>query len=300
MTHQVVTLQNAVVETESSRKNDQMKFKEVLEKFEANLQIAMKTINTLNQEKKKLVTDLCQIQQELSIEKVNHQNVQNELLLAQSRLENAENYKEIVSSLEIQREQLNQQLADSRANHSQYILFLRFRANSYRTQYLLQEAVDNLALRQKQFENSEQAYKKDISCLAEKLNTVEIKTDYLNRELNQSKLKVSELNTTVIELEQLICVKEDVNKQLEAASRNIVDMNEDRKTLAHNLELVILSQDEANEKLFEASQTTHQLRQNNAEQAQQVEQLTMAVISLRENQQMYLPIKVVSSFIHHT
>ena len=115
----VERLQESVIDTENQKNNEQANYKLALEKFDGTLKNTSKTIETLNQEKKKAILDLCQVQQDLTMEKLNHENTQNELLLIKARLENAENYKEVITGLELQRDQLTQQLADIRDQYAQ-------------------------------------------------------------------------------------------------------------------------------------------------------------------------------------
>lgn len=119
MKQQFKKIQLALINTENQKIKDQEAYKQALAAFEASLVDTTKAIEVLNQEKKRLVADLNQVRQELATEKVNHQSTQSELLLTRKKLENAENYKHVVTSLEAQRDQLAQQLAESRANHAE-------------------------------------------------------------------------------------------------------------------------------------------------------------------------------------
>ena len=118
MREQFGRLQDTVIETENQKKNDQAGYQAALERFEESVKDAKRTIDSLNQEKRKLIIDIHQVQQELGLERASHQATNNELLLTQKRLENAENYRAVVIGLETQRNQLTQQLADSRASHA--------------------------------------------------------------------------------------------------------------------------------------------------------------------------------------
>lgn len=112
-------LQDSSVASEGQRIADQETYKQSLTRFETSLQDTKRTIDSLNQEKRKLIQELSQTQQELSAERTEHQITQNELQLTKKKLENAENYKDVVNGLEKQRDQLTIQLADSRNSHSQ-------------------------------------------------------------------------------------------------------------------------------------------------------------------------------------
>ena len=164
--------------------------------------------------------------------------------------------------------------------------------NVFRTQHLLQESVESLATRQREFEVNERNFNKDINNLGEKLSNSEVRNERANKELNEQRLKVSQLNTSVSSLEQLVCVKDDIKKQLETAERQAAQLLEDRKALRDQLEAVTVTQDQANARLLEAERGNNQLRQIIEEQNTQIEQLTLTIITLRESQEMYLPIKV--------
>ena len=161
-----------------------------------------------------------------------------------------------------------------------------------RTQQLLQDAIEKLAARQREFELNEKNFIRDANALSEKFNASEIKNDRLLKELNEQKLKISQQNSAISGLEQLICVKEDVSKQLEATEKQLNQVAADRKDLRVQLENVVVTQDQANNKLFEAEKNANQLRQYIEEKEQEVEHLTMTVIALRENQEVYVPTKV--------
>jgi len=271
-------LQDSLIISENQKMKDQENYKNALAKFEVSLEDTKRTIDIMNQEKKKLIMDLNQIQQELSLERSAHQVTQNELLLTKKRLENAENYKSVINSIEAQRDQLNTQLADSRASHAQ-------------TQALLQESVEKLAARQREFEMNEKTFLRDTNVLTEKLSVSEMKGDRLTKDLNEQKMKVSQQNTTISSLEQLICVKEDISKQLEVTEKQLTQVLADRKELRMQLENVVVTQDQTNNKLFEAEKNSNQLRQIIEDRDQEIEQLTLTVIALRESQEVYVPTK---------
>lgn len=115
---QVKRLQDSHVNTENQKARDQENYKTALARFQISLEDTTRAIESLNQDKRNLVDDLCKTQTELSRERANHQSTQNELLLTKKKLENAENYKTAIASLESQREQLNQQVAESRSSHA--------------------------------------------------------------------------------------------------------------------------------------------------------------------------------------
>jgi len=169
-------------------------------------------------------------------------------------------------------------LAESRSSHAQ-------------TQQLLQEAIEKLTMRQREFEMNEKVFMRDTSNLNERLGASELKNERLAKELNEHKLKVSQQNTTISSLEQLICVKEDISKQLEASEKQMVQVLADRKELRAQLENVVVSQDQANNKLFEAEKNANQFRQCIEDKDQEIEHLTMTVIALRESQEVYVPEK---------
>ena len=164
--------------------------------------------------------------------------------------------------------------------------------NVLRTQHLLQESVENLAARQREFEVNERNFNKDVNNLGEKLSNSEVRNERVSKELNEQRLKVSQLSTSVSSLEQLVCVKDDIKKQLETAERQAAQLLDDRKVLRGQLEAVTITQDQANARLLEAERGNNQLRQIIEEQNTQIEQLTLTIITLRESQEMYLPIKV--------
>jgi len=271
-------LQDTVIETENQKKKDQISYKAALQRFEESVKDAKKTIDNLNQEKRKLIVDVHQLQQELGLEKAAHEATQNELMLTQKKLENAENYREVVIGLETQRDQLTQQLADSRASHA-------------RTQHLLQESVETLAHRQKEFEVNEVNFSKETNILAEKLSISETKNDHLSKDLNEQRVKVSELHSTVTQLEQIVCVKEDVEKQLQTTEKHLCEANDDKQAIRKQLEAVCINQDQTNAKLLETEKAGNQLRQVVEEQDQEIEQLTAENIALRENLEVYIPAK---------
>jgi len=125
--------------------------------------------------------------------------------------------------------------------------------------------------------------------LTEKLDVSEFKNDRVTKELNEEKLKVSQLLTNVSSLEQLICVKEDVNKQLEVTQIQLEQVAEDRTALRNQLEAVVITQDLANNKLLEVEKTSNQLRTILEEKEEDIEYLTVA---LKEAQDLYVPQKV--------
>lgn len=268
-------IQLALINSENQKIKDQEAYKQALAAFEASLEDTTKAIEILNQEKKRLVENLNQVQQELANERTNHQSTQNELLLTKKKLENAENYKHVVASLEAQRNDLAQQLAESRTNHAE-------------VQQNLQDAVEKLATRQREFETAEKTFVKERTALTEKLDVSEFKNDRVTKELNEEKLKVSQLLTNVSSLEQLICVKEDVNKQLEVTQIQLEQVAEDRTALRNQLEAVVITQDLANNKLLEVEKTSNQLRTILEEKEEDIEYLTVA---LKEAQDLYVPQK---------
>ena len=125
MKQQFKKIQLALINSENQKIKDQEAYKQALAAFEASLEDTTKAIEILNQEKKRLVENLNQVQQELANERTNHQSTQNELLLTKKKLENAENYKHVVASLEAQRNDLAQQLAESRTNHAEYTFLFK-------------------------------------------------------------------------------------------------------------------------------------------------------------------------------
>jgi len=275
---QVKKLQDAVIASENQKSRDQALYKAALSRFEVSLQDTTKTIETMNIEKKRLVTELHHVQQELGLEKANHQATQNDLLLTKKKLENAENYKEVITSLEVQRDQLTQQLSDSRGDHSQ-------------TKQNLQESLEKLATRQREFEINEKTFIKDKTVLCEKLDSAESRNDRLNKEVNEQKLKVSQMGTNISSLEQLVCVKEDISKQLDGTQKQLGQVVEDRKALRAQLESVVVSQDHANNKLLEVERSANQLRNIIEEKEEEIGHLTTTVIALREAQDVYVPTK---------
>ena len=162
----------------------------------------------------------------------------------------------------------------------------------YRSQQLLKQSLEKLALRQKEFEISEEAQRNERDDLMQKLNQSQTKNENLNKELNQSDLNVSKLTTTMLELQQLVSLKADTDKQLELTERQRVEISKDKEELTSQLGTIIYSQDEASQKLLEVEKTANQLRQINEEQYQEIEQLTMAVIALKEHQETYIPTRV--------
>lgn len=156
---------------------------------------------------------------------------------------------------------------------------------------MLQEAVEKLAARQRDFEITEKNFMKDFNALNERFSTSESKNDRLTKELNEQKLKVSQLNTTVSGLEQVICVQEDISKQLETKDRQYTQVADDRRELRAQLDAVLATQEQANTKLFEVERVSNELRQTLEEKEEQIENLTATVIALREAQEVYIPTK---------
>ena len=165
-----------------------------------------------------------------------------------------------------------------------------------RTQHLLQDSLEKLAQRQKEFEVNEVNFTKENNILAEKLSVSETKNDHLSKDLNEQRVKVSELHSTVAGLEQLVCVKEDVDKQLKTTQNQLLEAVEDKKSIRRQLEAVCISQDQISSKLLETEKAGNQLRQIAEEQDQEIEQLTATVIALRENMEVYVPAKVNLKF----
>ena len=117
--NQIKKLQGSLEAGETQKAKNQSVFKTALERLEENLTEAKQINEALHQEKKKHISELHQMQQELAIETASHQATKNDLFLTKKRLENAESFKEIIVSLEAQRDQLSQQLAESRNSLSE-------------------------------------------------------------------------------------------------------------------------------------------------------------------------------------
>lgn len=110
--------EETLTRVEGQRINDQKNFNDSLERARKAFEEAKVLYDKTAQEKR-------EVSMQLSEERLAHTETRNKLVLLERQLENAEAYKEVIKSLEVQRDELLRQLAELRADRDGYDFFLR-------------------------------------------------------------------------------------------------------------------------------------------------------------------------------
>lgn len=101
--------EEALSRTEDQRINDQKNFTDSLERAKKAFEDVKVLYDKTAQEKR-------EISMQLNEERLAHNETRNRIVLLERQLENAEAYKELMKSLEVQRDELLRQLAELRAD----------------------------------------------------------------------------------------------------------------------------------------------------------------------------------------
>ena len=80
---------------------------------------------------------------------------------------------------------------------------------------------EELQNKDREFETIEKKYLREICNLKEKLDQSDTRENVLVQEVSSQKSKITELKSNVSSLEQILCIKEDVNRQLDQVSTRV-------------------------------------------------------------------------------
>lgn len=217
MKKQIERLEKSLAASEKRRMDDQQSYINTLKNFEKSLDDTRDILSNLHLEKKEIIKQLNNAQLELSLERAAHVETKNELTLLEKKLINAQNQKDVINSLQEQRESLLKQINDGQnyqAEYSHQLFQLIFNS----LQNIINETKDEIAAKDRGFESIEKGYVREISHLRERASQLENKNNLLLAEIDKARLTNSELKATISSLEEIICLKEDVNKQLDSTN----------------------------------------------------------------------------------
>jgi len=74
------------------------------------------------------------------------------------------------------------------------------------------------------------------------LDQSDTRENVLVQEVSSQKSKITELKSNVSSLEQILCIKEDVNRQLDQVSTRLAAAIRDREALGNHVDSLIQSQ----------------------------------------------------------
>lgn len=180
---------------EVERGEDQKNFRESLKSLKRALEETRLMLEKVYEEKRNLAL-------QLTNERLAHQDSRNELLVMQRNLENAEAYQNVVKSLEVQRDELLRQLAESRVDRDEVFK-------------LLEKAQMHLSMKVKEYETKEEEYLSKINDFEEIIKEYELQCSRYAREIDAFKIKVSEATLKHSELEQHLISKKQIEQEKE-------------------------------------------------------------------------------------
>jgi chromosome segregation ATPase len=152
-------------------------------------------------------------------------------------------------------------------------------------------------IKTRDFDNNERKYLKEIAALREKLNQAEIRDNNHIHQAQIAKATISELKANVSGLEQILCIKEDVNKQLDAITVKLANTIKDRESLSSQVQALLQSQNLSNTKILDLEKEIVNLKNVVTEKDEYILTLKKLIIDIKEKQVQYIPKKVISFFI---
>ena len=209
MKKQIERLENALAISEKKRAEDQQSYLATLKNFEKSLDETKDILANLHHEKRELLRELNDVKNDLAKERAAHVETKNELSLIEKKFINSQNQKEVIASLQEQRDSLFKQITEGQMYQTDL-------------QAIISQTKEDMIAKNREYENIEKGYVREIGHLRERITQLENKNNMLNAELDKARLANSDLKATISSLEEIICLKEDVNKQLDEANSKVI------------------------------------------------------------------------------
>ena len=206
---QIERLENALAISEKKRAEDQQSYLATLKNFEKSLDETKDILANLHHEKRELLRELNDVKNDLAKERAAHVETKNELSLIEKKFINSQNQKEVIASLQEQRDSLFKQITEGQMYQTDL-------------QAIISQTKEDMIAKNREYENIEKGYVREIGHLRERITQLENKNNMLNAELDKARLANSDLKATISSLEEIICLKEDVNKQLDEANSKVI------------------------------------------------------------------------------
>jgi chromosome segregation ATPase len=147
-------------------------------------------------------------------------------------------------------------------------------------------------IKTRDFDSNERKYLKEIASLREKINQHEIRENNHIHQAQLAKATISELKANVSGLEQILCIKEDVNKQLDATTVKLANTIKDRESLNSQVQALLQSQNSSNSKILELEKEIVNLKNIVLDKDEYILSLKKLIIDIKEKQVQYIPKKV--------
>ncbi len=150
-----------------------------------------------------------------------------------------------------------------------------------------------MAQKAREFDVQERKLLKEIAVLREKINQQEVIQNTLAQDNQEAKATISELKATVSSLEQILCVKEDINKQLDTTAFKLASTLRERENLASQVQTLLQGQNIANNKILELEKELTGTKTALVDRDEYVANLKRLIIEMKEKQPLYIPQRVI-------
>jgi len=247
---------------EVERGEDQKNYSESLKSLKRALEETRLMLEKVYDEKRSLIL-------QLTNEKLAHQDSRNELLVLQRNLENAEAYQNVITSLEVQRDELLRQLAESRVDRDEVFK-------------LLEKAQTHLSNKIKEYEEKEEEYLTRINELEDIIKEYEAQCSQYAREIDNFKIKISEAALKNSELEQSIIAKRNVEQEKEQLKTRLEQAVEDKDMISKGVEALTENHDLMNGRAYELEKSNDELVHVIAAKDEEINNLRDAITELIE------------------
>lgn len=162
---------------------------------------------------------------------------------------------------------------------------------------LIESTKEELMIKTRDFDNNERKYLKEIAALREKINQAEVNHNNHVHQAQIAKATISELKANVSGLEQILCIKEDVNKQLDSITVKLANTIKDRESLSAQVQALLQSQNLSNSKILDLEKEIFTLKNNLADKDEYILQLKALIIDIKTKQVLYIPKKVIHPLV---
>ena len=168
-----------------------------------------KAFDELMKENESLHSELTETQLKLAQEKRTSYELKNQMTILNQKLDFYSGMQQLIESQKVQREELIAQLKEAHVNNN-----------------ALNKKIDELRAQAQAAGRNREAMEKlhadEVLQLNKKVHQYEDKTNSLAGEINQHLKTISDLKSKISMLEQFVCTRDDLNRQLDNTKQRVV------------------------------------------------------------------------------
>eukprot|EP00331_Platyophrya_macrostoma_P008510 CAMPEP_0176430638 /NCGR_PEP_ID=MMETSP0127-20121128/14363_1 /TAXON_ID=938130 /ORGANISM="Platyophrya macrostoma, Strain WH" /LENGTH=872 /DNA_ID=CAMNT_0017812547 /DNA_START=26 /DNA_END=2644 /DNA_ORIENTATION=+ len=271
-------VQSKLLESEKQR-NDQINAGiKRLETAAKHADDSKRAMDAVIKDNERLSNELLETQRKLAQEKKLTFELTHEVAIQNQKLEYYAGIQQLLEAQKSQRDEVLDQLKESNLNCNN----LNKKIEEYRAQILAAN---------RQREALEKSHADEILALSKKLNQAEDKNNALAGENNQQLKAIADLKSKVSVLEQYLCTKEDLNKQLDQTKQKLSKAILDRDQALENIRKLTIVHQETYNQVLELNKVIKDLNIQLNERDHYILNLRKVILEIREGNPLYIPVK---------